>query len=226
MTVEEALRVKGPTPRARGAPCAGGVCGRVRGTNPAGAGSTDRRTPGDLSVWDQPRGRGEHPGPDQGRGVHPGPTPRARGALGVGRGVVRLLGTNPAGAGSTSGCCCRRGRGRDQPRGRGEHAEWLKAAVPEWGPTPRARGALGGRVLHELLQGTNPAGAGSTRSGRSSRTWNRDQPRGRGEHFTDTYAQVSGAGPTPRARGALGSDADGVDGEGTNPAGAGSTAED
>ena len=112
---------------------------------------------------------------------------------------------------------------RDHPRVRGEHAvnrSWKSAIL---GPSPRARGALGLRLRQGLRRGTIPACAGSTSSPPPTSRPRRDHPRVRGEHMACHRHGRTPAGPSPRARGALGG-GEGIGPlQGTIPACAGST---
>ncbi len=170
------------------------------GTNPACAGTTQRRTHPASSAWDQPRRRGDHSPPNWSRFTVWGPTPQARGPrCGVPEsGTVR--GTNPAGAGTTGRRTGRRAR-RDQPRRRGDHSSVRAARLVDLGPTPQARGPPEDGRGGDLVSGTNPAGAGTTRGW----TWRRsrvgDQPCRRGDHPRMDVAAISCRGPTLQARG-------------------------
>jgi hypothetical protein len=159
------------------------------GAIPAGAGSTRTSTRTSSGTRDHPRSCGEHPTcsppPPCGRGPSPlargalsnhpdswpglGPSPLARGAREGD--VVRNphFGTIPARAGSTR-CSSRRGPGPgDHPRSRREHGPTPGSASTSAGPSPLARGALHGAVVHGQDRGTSPARAGSTTRSNSAR---------------------------------------------------------
>ncbi len=81
--------VRGPSPRARGAPQAPQEVGVLLGTIPACAGSTPTAGGGRHPAWDHPRVRGEHPPMTWFKVDDSGPSPRARGALWLTCGFVR-----------------------------------------------------------------------------------------------------------------------------------------
>ena len=122
-----------------------------------------------------------------------GPSPRARGAGSGDRFDVRPHGTIPAGAGSSGSRATRTSRTRDHPRGRGEQDLFADGGDPVGGPSPRARGAALASALSRALNGTIPAGAGSSLAGEQRRLRWRDHPRGRGEQAAalpgDVYAE-------------------------------------
>ncbi len=133
--------LRGPSPRARGAPVR-----RTRGrgwwgTIPACAGSTYVVRPGYRGRWDHPRVRGEHRKVVRTAFERPGPSPRARGAHGVDDGVAPDGGTIPACAGSTHRHRRTSSCPGDHPRVRGEHAPTRRVVEIHEGPSPRARGA-------------------------------------------------------------------------------------
>ena len=220
---DSATRIRGPSPRARGAPRNRVVRHGRPGTIPACAGSTCRRTATPSCSWDHPRVRGEHPhwlGPGY---LHPGPSPRARGAHHARVGEDLRKGTIPACAGSTTDCCEASRRLWDHPRVRGEHTEAVRLHLLDLGPSARARGAQHGPGDLRDLGGTIPACAGSTGPAGRRSTAPGDHPRVRGEHVRLSYADGVMTGPSPRARGALLSTHRGVRVAGTIPACAGST---
>ncbi len=213
----------GPSPRARGAQSRSSSSSSRFGTIPAGPGSTPAVPAAAAGVGDHPRGRGEHDVYDAAMAQEKGPSPRARGARPSAAHLPGVLGTIPAGAGSTLTFEKTIRNDRDHPRGRGEHAPFERPLVRIRGPSPRARGA---RLRHHgdaRLQGTIPAGAGSTfpRTLPIAQPW--DHPRGRGEHRCASCAGLGAEGPSPQARGAPDSGSTGLPGLGTIPAGAGST---
>jgi hypothetical protein len=141
----------------------------------------------------------------------------------AGNATTERNGTIPAGAGSTTPGAGAGPGSRDHPRGRGEHISGSGTPYPQWGPSPRARGAPDVPEQLRAPLGTIPAGAGSTGGvwGRPSAAW--DHPRGRGEHGLLHQPPCQVAGPSPRARGALGRPDHHLGYGGTIPAGAGST---
>ena len=112
---------------------------------------------------------------------------------------VRII---PAYAGSTSRRRQARGPTADHPRIRGEHVTTFSAILSAPGSSPHTRGAQGPRVQGGVLRGIIPAYAGSTLAGASSRHWNRDHPRIRGEHATVKAHRRQDNGSSPHTRGA------------------------
>ncbi len=90
------------------------------------------------------------------------------------------------------------------------------------GPSPRVRGAVGGKlaVLGEL--GTIPACAGSSHLAMHPRRGSQDHPRVCGEQIAEREGVGGVTGPSPRVRGAGHSQAPHSPQVGTIPAGAGS----
>ena len=170
--------------------------------------------------------RGEHPEEYEYRADQKGPSPRARGALRLGRVNVGVERTIPACAGSTSGDRVRSPGCRDHPRVRGEHGLLERLGQGCQGPSPRARGARAPGVGVDLVAGTIPACAGSTWRPRCARCRPRDHPRVRGEHVLRESRIEGGAGPSPRARGARRGHEQAGAGDRTIPACAGSTLSD
>ncbi len=173
------------------------------GTIPACAGSTARKGRSSSRCRDHPRVRGEHRTIDVAWMTEPGPSPRARGALACLRLEVRVVGTIPACAGSTSSRSLMSSIIiGDHPRMRGEHND-TAGRLNRWlGPSPRARGAHRQGHARRRAGGTIPACAGSTRPGRPPPSCCRDHSRVRGEHTVTPFRVVRGCGPSPRARGA------------------------
>ena len=114
----------------------------------------------------------------------------------------RGAGTIPACAGSSPHLVDANVQPRDHPRVRGEQPAATWTSSWPWGPSPRARGAEQPLVLHDALDGTIPACAGS--SPRPASRWPRrgDHPRVRGEQNGPEPAGQRSGGPSPRARGA------------------------
>ncbi len=155
-------RLKGPSPRARGALVQVGVGLACGWTIPACAGSTE----GDRKA----------------RVALEGPSPRARGAPPRAGPPSGPGGTIPACAGSTASCWSALRSWWDHPRVRGEHLAGLRGCKLETGPSPRARGAHPRGVFGCAAPGTIPACAGSTHRPRLGPHGRRDHPRVRGEH--------------------------------------------
>src|SRR5690606_34290438 len=91
-------------------------------------------------------------------------------------------GTIPACAGSTYLVVTVGVTAWDHPRVRGEYSTMPTRISSSTGPSPRARGVLGGRGGGGLEPGTIPACAGSTDAGNSPHQHHRDHPRMRGEY--------------------------------------------
>ncbi len=185
-------------------------------------GAVRARRRGRSARRNHPRGCGKQSGGVMDRPTTRGPSPRVRGA--DARPSVRRhrLGTIPAGAGSRH---CRppasRWR-RDHPRGCGEQSELRPGKVVVPGPSPRVRGAGYAGDLVDPVDGTIPAGAGSSALSSTSRTASRDHPRGCGEQNSFRSAPSLALGPSPRVRGAVVHPSDQRHVPGTIPAGAGS----
>ncbi len=183
----------------------------------------------DLRLWGfrqiPPRGCGEQGPVGQSHPESAGPSPRARGAGAFTPSAGERSRTIPAGAGSSApdpAVWRRSGAKSDHPRGRGEQTG---PHAPLWfrlGPSPRARGAGRRPPAFWSAGGTIPAGAGSSSTGPTGLTGPGDHPRGRGEQLLSWDGLVRGAGPSPRARGAVDGFTLGIDEDGTIPAGAGS----
>ncbi|EFL35726.1 conserved hypothetical protein [Streptomyces viridochromogenes DSM 40736] len=171
------------------------------GTIPAGAGS--RVSISGLTRWlrDHPRGCGEQrqvvrinsrlggPSPRvreqrRTRRAHTlavGLSPRVRGADRTPAGFRGMSGTIPAGAGSSRSCWAWWSTPRDHPRGCGEQRPVKARHLKLEGPSPRVRGAEPGLDGPLVVEGTIPAGAGSSRVRPSRPTCRWDHPRGCGE---------------------------------------------
>ncbi len=151
-----------------------------------------------------PRGRGEQRSSQVPLAGGRGPSPQARGAVGDAVLIRVVGGTIPAGAGSSASSPAGRPMGRDHPCGRGEQATAAVMRRTVEGPSPRERGAGAPDREVRVRVGTIPAGAGSSR-GRRLLVWvPGDHPRGRGEQSTSSRKPATVAGPSPRARGAVG----------------------
>ena len=111
------------------------------GIIPVCAGSTPGRPPTRRAGRDHPRVRGEHLLPPLLETLDEGSSPRARGALQVGRPHGAPAGIIPACAGSTTCAWPARSCPRDHPRVRGEHASAGATVGALLGSSPRARGA-------------------------------------------------------------------------------------
>ncbi len=131
-----------------------------------------------------------------------GPSPRGRGAVGEAGGRGPLVRTIPARAGSSGTARCRRIPHGDHPRAGGEQGLARNAALVAEGPSPRGRGAAGGRQVQRHGQGTIPARAGSRWARCRGRGACRDHPRAGGEQVVRLADLHPSVGPSPRGRGA------------------------
>ncbi len=152
---------EGPSPRVRGAGQHARRPDRLRGTIPAGAGSSFNSEWLRGGTGDHPRGCGEQ----QHRRFRQPQRP----------------GTIPAGAGSSRESSLRRPSSGDHPRGCGEQAGRAPCPSHQGGPSPRVRGAESARRLQAQPAGTIPAGAGSSHHPHLVPQRRRDHPRGCGE---------------------------------------------
>ena len=196
-------RLRGSSPRARGARDLAVPAGGLAGLIPASAGSTFCNALRSSAVRAHPRERGEHPALRLFPGRGTGSSPRARGALPAGALPGPVVGLIPASAGSTRPTSVRRPPNWAHPRERGEHPHIPRSPDTQWGSSPRARGARGSFILLCVIGGLIPASAGSTGSVRRivSLRW----------------------GSSPRARGALIPRLERTGPDGLIPASAGST---
>ena len=192
----------GSSPRARGARSRARSVRSPRGIIPACAGSTAPDGARAQAGGDHPRVRGEHSLAALTTLLATGSSPRARGArlrrsmLLVARRII------PACAGSTRPRRSYLPAGRDHPRVRGEHDDYVQALLVSRGSSPRARGAHGGGRPARPGAGIIPACAGSTKQKRTSQRNRRDHPRVRGEHGLYVVPATLPKGSSPRARGA------------------------
>ena len=195
-------RMRGSSPRPRGARGDAARNQVALGLIPASAGSTMLRVDVDEMERAHPRVRGEHAhaqGPKTGA---TGSSPRPRGAHADESVHPSRLGLIPASAGSTIPSATDGVGRRAHPRVRGEHhpLEYTFAAAE--GSSPRPRGA---RRRHEPVgqaRGLIPASAGSTSPGSPRRAPDGAHPRVRGEHLWDGRGTSPELGSSPRPRGA------------------------
>ena len=195
-------REAGSSPRVRGAAARVGEVHRRAGIIPACAGSSLRPTSRLRFMQDHPRVCGEQLR-DVGRlQANLGSSPRVRGAVEVGVGVVLHVGIIPACAGSSRTRPMRPTSVWDHPRVCGEQCYELSDGEMYEGSSPRVRGAAPAVPSHQAPTRIIPACAGSRRS----RTWAtappRDHPRVCGEQFVVTPLVTVGLGSSPRVRGA------------------------
>ena len=195
------LAQAGPSPRVRGAEARRPPDMARDGTIPAGAGSRFVRLSRMGGGWDHPRGCGEQRAPwDQFVSVT-GPSPRVRGA--GHEDVVHggLVGTIPAGAGSSWRTPTPTSTRRDHPRGCGEQVPNTADEPGIVGPSPRVRGAEPVETWEVCDDGTIPAGAGSSWRSRRRSPTARDHPRGCGEQFVGRPHTAEGGGTIPAGAG-------------------------
>ena len=155
-------KVKGSSPRMRGAPTITEAGFYRAGIIPAYAGST--RSPRLLlsPSGDHPRVCGEHPSSQREIVRHEGSSPRMRGALSApasGAGESRII---PAYAGSTPAPGPLGSPAWDHPRVCGEHSADGGRDFPRDGSSPRMRGAPRITFRPNRKSGIIPAYAGST----------------------------------------------------------------
>ena len=129
---------------------------------PADAGSTDSQGNFVGLAKDHPRGCGEHRRSVRGRRRGGGSSPRMRGALFLAASSRARNGIIPADAGSTCWCPSATIPDEDHPRGCGEHGDGLTVQLPDWGSSPRMRGARISAVSFHTVHRIIPADAGST----------------------------------------------------------------
>ena len=171
---------------------------------PADAGSTGPAPISRVSMWDHPRGCGEHNSWMSCSKSVSGSSPRMRGAQRTDRLRPFSHGIIPADAGSTRPLQVIRDAIKDHPRGCGEHQQAGQRPVLHAGSSPRMRGALLWMVVGTNCTRIIPADAGSTRSRSSASSPGGDHPRGCGEHRLASPSFAVLFGSSPRMRGALG----------------------
>ena len=189
------LRARGALVTFRRLTAGAGIIPACAGSTPAAAGRWSWR-------GDHPRVRGEHVDPGRVRQAMEGSSPRARGAPDLLRVFLQGHGIIPACAGSTHWVEWAKGRKRDHPRVRGEHAGPGGDFPEGQGSSPRARGAPAPGPCAHPSSGIIPACAGSTSGWTSTLTGSGDHPRVRGEHIKFFTCSRTLTGSSPRARGA------------------------
>ena len=152
----------GSSPHTRGALPAGNAEFPQRRIIPAYAGSTPAPGAPSAPYTDHPRIRGEHMASPTSKNSNVGSSPHTRGAHRKRLTFSRAFRIIPAYAGSTR---CRRrprGRSRDHPRIRGEHALRRFVDKGTQGSSPHTRGAPRPSLPRLQVLGIIPAYAGST----------------------------------------------------------------
>ena len=152
------------------------------GITPARAGNTTSASPFAPENWDHPRSRGEHLLSMLPFSLPQGSPPLARGTLYPSSSDLLTIGITPARAGNTFPIKCKKCRGRDHPRSRGEHRVYSKSGLDPRGSPPLARGTQLEYITTDPLEGITPARAGNTREATTFLFVLWDHPRSRGEH--------------------------------------------
>ncbi len=173
----------------------------TRRFSPADAGNTIQSDLVHHVAPVQPRGRGEHLGPNGVLIRISGSAPRTRGTRGNRGARAAHRRFSPADAGNTVSAPGWRRSSPVQPRGRGEHERTLTPEQMVAGSAPRTRGTLGGAGGVAIVQRFSPADAGNTSGLNSIMGWSSVQPRGRGEHTDDDLLSGLLRGSAPRTRG-------------------------
>ena len=154
-------RMKGSSPRVRGAGLRPGRDRPLRGIIPACAGSSSRPSRRAQAGRDHPRVCGEQCSPFFARYVRPGSSPRMRGAADAQLVVDELVGIIPACAGSSSRSRPRGTGSWDHPRACGEQALRFFTTLISSGSSPRVRGAAALMRPPFFSGGIIPAHAGN-----------------------------------------------------------------
>ena len=175
--------MSGSSPRMRGALLPALLHDLADRIIPADAGSTAFIGMDQGHVWDHPRGCGEQLR-KMGFGLCVrGSSPRMQGAhrvVGLYCDRRRII---PADAGSTYARELSDAVNKDHPRGCEEHGPLSLLARACRGSSPRMRGAQATQTSTLITLRIIPADAGSTTPPSTTRTPNRDHPRGCGEHL-------------------------------------------
>ena len=171
------------------------------GLIPAHAGSTVARMYAAAAFAAHPRSRGEHKADVTDNATGRGSSPLTRGAQDHWHRRKGRQGLIPAHAGSTHSHKFRSGKRGAHPRSRGEHGQFRRDPVDDWGSSPLTRGALAGKVGNVAQAGLIPAHAGSTKHSPTRKQPRRAHPRSRGEHWRSAAWFSKGGGAHPRSRG-------------------------
>ncbi len=130
-----------------------------------------------------------------------GRSPRGRGRRGIKRNQIQNDRTIPARAGTTRSCSTSPPRFADDPRAGGD--DW-SAGITQPSPkgrSPRGRGRRPERHVPDVLRGTIPARAGTTRPRSRTTSTRGDDPRAGGDDFAVSFTHVQHVGRSPRGRG-------------------------
>ncbi len=178
----EPLRLRGSSPRLRGAPSGWECDGGVNGLIPASAGSTLMHWPPPCSAPAHPRVCGEHYRHRSRRMKREGSSPRLRGAPSSRRRTWDWSRLIPASAGSTHSRHHAEQYQTAHPRVCGEHPGDPQTPEISDGSSPRLRGAHVTPTTLPVQRRLIPASAGSTRGASGWGHSRRAHPRVCGEH--------------------------------------------
>ena len=215
-------KVRGSSPRVRGAGVPELDASRAQGIIPACAGSSYFIPSAVLELWDHPRVCGEQVTRNSTSRSSPGSSPRVRGAVAIRQFVYHGLGIIPACAGSRRRMSVPWATWGDHPRVCGEQvpadlrekvdrgssprvrgaARVLESEEGTLGSSPRVRGADRCVGVRYLGEGIIPACAGSRSAISRCVSGGRDHPRVCGEQGVLHYGRLAVAGSSPRVRGA------------------------
>ncbi len=220
---EGSTRPREQPPLARGRPVGRQRHPVVRGTTPAGAGTTGTTARSGAARTNNPRWRGDDSPlliPNSRRREQP---PLARGRHYPSVSDTSRLRTTPAGAGTTKRAGTDRVGGENNPRWRGDDGPTPWARPPHGEQPPLARGRQRRGDAARDAAGTTPAGAGTTCHRPDTPYHHPNNPRWRGDDEKIAMGIVGIAEQPPLARGRL--EPGGRPGRvcRTTPAGAGTT---
>ena len=173
------------------------------GIIPAHAGSSRWQQPSGQERWDHPRACGEQSRLISSALLRSGSSPRMRGAARETSSVAFPSGIIPAHAGSSSTAGKPRCPARDHPRACGEQRNGISLIAPDYGSSPRMRGAVIGSAGFAGTPRIIPAHAGSRRETAPPPQRSRDHPRACGEQDSDGVLDLAILGSSPRMRGAV-----------------------
>ena len=195
------IRRGGPSPRARGSRHHRRARHARMGSIPACAGEPPSGTSSPWTSRVHPRVRGGAAAYVGNSASYLGPSPRARGSRGRHHGPVVGLRSIPACAGEPHRTHRPAAPCWVHPRVRGGAVRVRALGVGLDGPSPRARGSLGGAPLRHARRGSIPACAGEPTAATNGCARARVHPRVRGGAYPAPNGVRVIAGPSPRARG-------------------------
>ncbi len=201
VSVAPTPKVPGRSPRARGSPHHHAAAAADPGSIPACAGQPLARPSAAPSTWVDPRVRGAASRRPRPRHTRAGRSPRARGSLDLGVGVVTEQRSIPACAGQPRQLLLVGGNYRVDPRVRGAATGRCSRWSAGGGRSPRARGSL--QELDPPGEGHRsiPACAGQPSATPLPRSGARVDPRVRGAAAKVVLTRGRCSGRSPRARG-------------------------